>query len=206
MGFFKSIGNAVKTIAPVVAGGALNPALGTLLGVSTAKKALSGDDSTPSLPETSKPYREAVQRQNTKAQEFAQNVDQYKDDQFNVAAQPGRMELAKTMRGTNNQMNRRGLLYSGFNQAAQADNVSNLANQEADLRKEINTNADQLSRDQLFEALQNSLALQDMEQGRVNSNYANDLSRAQAEQAGYGNLLGLLGSLGGAAIGSQRKS
>lgn len=134
------------------------------------------------------------------AKSFRTELPTYKDSQFNAAADASRRALAGEVAGVRRSANSRGLLYSGLRQGAEAAASGNaaaaLAKRRVAINQESNDRADALDN----QALQSGLAIQGLEQNRLDTAYDRALGRQKAKAAAQSSFAsgagGLLGSLG----------
>jgi len=96
----------------------------------------------------------------------------------------------------------RGLLYSGLRQGAEAGRIgesqSRIAGRAADLSDQIEQQKDNLDN----QAVQAGLSKQAAELGMASEDYASNLEKAKQRTSGIKKIAGMIGNVGGSAMGS----
>lgn len=135
------------------------------------------------------------------AERFRGNLAGYRNDQIGQAQDQSRKELAAQLAGVTSGMNRRGILYSGLNQGAQAGARAQAASQLAGNITDINRNAEDTAFGLEQGAVAAGLQGQKMQQERENQLYQQALAYKQSKNAGLNGLMGGAGSAIGMIAG-----
>lgn len=132
------------------------------------------------------------------ANAYRKNLPGLQQQQFQVAEDTGKRDLAEQMGNTRKRSQQRGLLYSGLRQGQEVGDISNysrkLSDEQARINQATNKTADTMENDAFNAGLKNS-------QSQL---AASDLAyqRALAERAQKGQALGSLGGGIGSIVGS----
>ncbi len=94
----------------------------------------------PQVPALDPQTQQLADQQMKTAQDFAANAGDMAQQQGNMATQSSNAQLDKANKKTNQNMNSRGLLYSGINQGAKAGNAGAAASKLAGTQADINSN------------------------------------------------------------------
>jgi hypothetical protein len=147
-------------------------------------------------------YKQFVAEQSAYANQFRNRLGAYKQEQADVGADRGKMELAQKMAATRRNLSGRGLLYGGVGAGAQAGNQAQLASALAQDRARINAESEAQAQTLDQQALQQAMQLRQMEQDRNEYNYNQKVAAAGRSKGLLGSVLGAVGSLAGMAGGS----
>lgn len=134
-------------------------------------------------------------QQINQANDFNYNLSNYKEAQGTQAADNARRTLASDLSGVKSNANRRGLLYSGLNQSAQAGTRAKSAAALGQKQADINTSADQQNAALQNRAIQSGLAIQNLEQRRQDTIAARMAKDQQLRSQNQKDLLGGVGGL-----------
>lgn len=203
MGLFSGISKAIGNIA----GGAIGGKTGELI-----KQAGSGGGGNvaPVDPyeQQRKRYIEALEAQRKKisgvASEYEKSMPGMKERAFGAAADVGRKEVGQEIGNIRKGTQRRGLLYSGLREGAEAgavgDMQSRVASQQSQIADEMENRRQELQDAAAQAGLGKMAAEAGLASGDINMTLQNALARRQA----MGSLLGGIGGLAGAYIGSKK--
>jgi len=138
-----------------------------------------------------------AKQQQDYAKQFRANIGGYEQQAFNPIEQQAKVGLARQMGQIKTSANRRGLLYSGLRQGAEADAQSQTAQALQNKRAEINQSfggaADQFDQ----QALKAGLDIQAGQQAIQDILYNRALANYQGRNAAIGSGLGAIGTIGG---------
>lgn len=151
------------------------------------------------------------QQQRKVAKSYRDSIPQQSDEQYNSYSKGARMELAKSIKDTRADFNRRGLLRSGMRQGTelgkQANSVADLASARAKINAGLLDNADQLDT-AAFNTAGNlagqGAGLGDTATSGLKNWATNDLATAMNNQTMLGGLAQGVGSGLGGYFGSRR--
>lgn len=140
------------------------------------------------------------------ADQFQQNLGDYKQGQINQVGEQGRQQLAQQINDLNTQANQRGLLYSGLRQGQEASTRAGAANSTASQASAINRRADQQNMTMQGQSVKAGLDLNAAQDERARNVY--NLGLEQQEQRGglLKGIGGAVGSVAGMAAGSGKPS
>lgn len=160
-------------------------------------------------PQVNENYQKILDEQKKTASDFRQNIPKYSTTLGNQYEAQARKNLAQSLKNTDRDFNKRGLLYSGMrlgNEAEQqGEAASNVAQGKQQINKGLLDQANQLDAGVLNTAA--GIAGQGTQQGLYQGqmdimNLKNQIQQEQMQSQAMGSLLGGIGTLGGAAIGS----
>lgn len=196
MGLFSSIGN---TISGAVTSPILDPVVGVPLALGkTASNAAFGSgppQSVNSMTNPVDPQLQQMQQQQTQnAVNFGNNLPAYEKQQQNTATDTSRQQLATQLAGTTQNSNARGLLYGGYNQDQQAQDVAKNQANLAQTNTNINTNAQNQLSGMQSQALGTGMALNASEQQQQEAAYQAALQQQLAQNQAFGSFLGGAGA------------
>jgi hypothetical protein len=130
-----------------------------------------------------------VQNQQAAANAFSQNLPSYIQSQNQMSQESASNYNLSSNKAIQASASKKGLLYSGLNQGAQAQNSANIANQQA--QNVANNNAQGQTLNSMYQnqAAQSGMQLAGLQQQAAYQQYAGNLAGNQQNK-------GLLGSLG----------
>lgn len=141
------------------------------------------------------------ERSREAAQEYRSNLAATQARQGQLAEESGRRDLATNMAGVRTASNRRGLLYSGIRQGAEAEAgqsyASNLGAQKQRIKDSTEATADAME----SKAIGAGVANQQMMQAQADANYQSALNQRMAKNQMINSLLGTAGSAAGMFAG-----
>ena len=140
-----------------------------------------------------------IDQQNQQAAQFQANLPTYEQDQYTVASGQIKQQAQQTSQNITDNANQRGLLYSGINAGAQAQNQGNTAIQLAATKGAIAQNAQATSQQLNANAAQGSQGLLNAENQASEANYQQQQANYQRKMSGIGQLGQMAGGLGIAA-------
>ena len=155
----------------------------------------------------SKSHAQAYRAQ---ADKFRKDLPQYTGNQIASAQDSAKRNLATDIYNVKAGMNSRGMLYSGLNEGAQAgakgqessklagniQDINQKANQQADIKDQLATNAEQSADAQ-------EVDLQRAKAGQSQGNYDNALKQRQNQQQFFSDISGGVGSIIGMFTGMK---
>lgn len=153
----------------------------------------------PFVPEVDPRLGQISGQQTQQAQDFRQNLPNYTNDKYNIAADQARTNLSQQLGGIRSQASGRGLLYSGLRAgqegSATGAAISNLATQRAG----INRDAENQARSMETGAINSGIDLQQAEQARQDALYNSALQQYMNKKTPAKSIGNILGSVGGVA-------
>lgn len=197
-----TVGGAVPTIGNVIRQANPFDPMSQLLGDKLDPNGANADDPAKLMPPPIDPRLGALRDQQlNQAKDFRAGLPQYQENQFNAAADASRRQLAGDISGVRKSANQRGMLYSGLRQGAEAAAGGNAAAALAKRRVAINQESGERADALDNQALQSGMAVQQLEQKRLDTAYERALDRQKQKQAGLGSIAGgfggIMGGLGG---------
>jgi hypothetical protein len=144
------------------------------------------------------------------AQQFRSDLPSYLERQTNAATDSSKQALASDIANVKSNSNARGLLYSGVNEGNQAmargaesaklakniQNINDTANQQADIKDQLATQAQGVSNQQDLQALQ-------MRAQNSETAYEQALKQQQSQQGFFGQLFGGIAGAVGSLLGAK---
>ena len=127
-----------------------------------------------------------VSNQQTAARSFRSNLPGYVQGQANIDAEGTANEARADDKSINASSSKRGLLYSGLNQGAKAQNRSNLASGLMRRREQMNAAAEKAAQGYDMQGANAGLGMASLQQQAANQQYAGD-------KAGSKQNVGLIG-------------
>ena len=136
-----------------------------------------------------------VDQQNQQAQSFQANLPTYEQDQYSLSSSQQKNQAQQQSQNITANANQRGLLYSGINTGAQAQNQGALSTNLAATKGAINQNAQNQSTQLNATAAQGSQGLLNIENQNAQSNYQAQMNIYNQKMQGIGQLGQMAGGL-----------
>ena len=138
------------------------------------------------------------------AKEYRTNIQGKTDELATPGTDMARRNLAQTMSGVNAQANRRGLLYSGLRQSANAQAQGQYASGVSDARTRATEMGQQRASALEGKTIQSGFERQQGAMGAANDEYNDSLQRRQSSQALTGSIFNSAGSVAGGLLARRR--
>ncbi len=199
MGLFDNPLQTIGSVGGALVGGLPGAIAGNVLGNVFGQK---GPQAPP--PPATDPNLGALQQQRTQeASAFKANLPGYEQDASTSLANQSRRQLAGQMAQNNTSANRRGLLGSGINQAANAQASGNAATSYANANQQMNNQLQNQADQMESSAINNGYQYWQSAKAGQDAAYNAALANMMAARSGTSSLLGAASKLGGAAIGGS---
>ncbi len=109
-------------------------------------------------------YQNLVKEANRSALDYQKNLPSYQDQQYGIANEQARAQLASSMLGADRASNQRGMFYGGQRAGMRSQAESNVAGNLAQQLRGINVGTQQQSQDIGNSAIESAMNLRDTQQ------------------------------------------
>jgi len=204
MGLFSSIGNIAKTVANYTPGGLI---YGAATGTGAFAKNQSGPQAPDAMADARTRYIDALQAQSDKIQanaaQFEKDLPGMRSRMIGAAGDVERKGANENIQAVRKGASRRGLLYSGLRQGAEAGAVgqanSNIANKTTAINEDLARRQAELQ----DAAATSGLNVLGAKAGIAGQNFSSAMDKSAQRSKGLSSLMSGVGSVGGSALGGM---